>query len=338
MQSNAHELPPVLRIYLELRQYPILARRIREEMRREMFIRGVIAPQVFDEEVRQKAIQSQKREGLFDPYGEESADLWQIRTEQIREHLTDFYFAYNLPHELFEEIVQKMIAHRAPHQEVILSFNPELAPHDMLFVQGTAYENYPAEKREQVRHHLREIIVVLIKSMISDQLALVRVAREYFSLEDLKQVRAHLIGSGKIGGKAAGMLLAHKILRRHGPEHGIDVQRDLKIPESYFLGSDVFYDYKAKNDLFRFMNQKYRNHDQMMDDYPRILQAYTDGHLPEYAHHALERLLDWAQDAPLIVRSSSLLEDNFGASFTGKYDSFFLPNQGTFEENRQALA
>ena len=36
---------------------------------------------------------------------------------------------------------------------------------------------------------------------------------------------------------------------------------------------------------------------------------------------------------PLIVRSSSLLEDNFGTSFAGKYESHFCPNQGTLEEN-----
>jgi hypothetical protein len=32
-----------------------------------------------------------------------------------------------------------------------------------------------------------------------------------------------------------------------------------------------------------------------------------------------------------------LLEDNFGFSFAGKYDSFFLPNQGTENENLNAL-
>jgi hypothetical protein len=37
------------------------------------------------------------------------------------------------------------------------------------------------------------------------------------------------------------------------------------------------------------------------------------------------------------VRSSSLLEDNFGSAFAGKYDSFFLPNQGSLEENLTAL-
>ena len=40
---------------------------------------------------------------------------------------------------------------------------------------------------------------------------------------------------------------------------------------------------------------------------------------------------------PLIVRSSSQLEDNFGTSFAGKYDSHFCPNQGTPAENLHAL-
>ncbi len=43
------------------------------------------------------------------------------------------------------------------------------------------------------------------------------------------------------------------------------------------------------------------------------------------------------EDKPIIVRSSSLLEDNFGFSFAGKYDSYFCPNQGTAEENLQYL-
>ena len=41
--------------------------------------------------------------------------------------------------------------------------------------------------------------------------------------------------------------------------------------------------------------------------------------------------------SPLIVRSSSQLEDNFGTSFAGKYNSYFCPNQGTPHENLKAL-
>ncbi|MFR1906283.1 MAG: PEP/pyruvate-binding domain-containing protein, partial [Clostridium neonatale] len=41
--------------------------------------------------------------------------------------------------------------------------------------------------------------------------------------------------------------------------------------------------------------------------------------------------------SPIIVRSSSLLEDNFGNAFAGKYDSVFCTNQGTSEERYNAF-
>ena len=52
---------------------------------------------------------------------------------------------------------------------------------------------------------------------------------------------------------------------------------------------------------------------------------------------ALRDLLEQVGTQPLIVRSSSLLEDNFGTSFAGKYESHFCPNQGTPEENLRDL-
>ncbi len=338
MSFDLQRIPKVLQLVLEISQYPILARRIRERMRQEIFARGVVSPQVFEQEVRDKAIHSQQREGLLNPLEQEPADIWQARTDQIRDHLTDFYFAYNLPHDLFKDIVQDIISQRAPAQEVILSFNPELAPWDLLFAQGEAYESYPPDKRAHIEHHLREIIVVLIKAMISDQLAFVRVAREYFTVADLKEIRDRRIGQGKIGGKAAGMLLAYKILQRHGRAHAIDVEGSLGIPDSHFIGSDVFYDFHSANNLFRFMNQKYKSREQMAADYPAAFEAYLSSRVPESVERELARLLARLGRAPVIVRSSSLLEDSFGRSFAGKYDSFFLPNQGTPEENLRALA
>ena len=330
-------MPKVLQLYLELSQYPILARRIRERMREEIFARGIISREVFEQEVRDKAIRSQVREGILNPLVEEPPDVWRERIEHVREHLTDFYFAYNLPHDLFESIVQEVVAERSPNQEVILSFNPELAPWDLLFAQGEMYENYPPERRAHVQHHLREIIVVLIKAMISDQLSFVRVAREYITIKDLKEIRAHRFGRGKIGGKAAGMYLAYKILQRHARQRGLDIDRYLTIPESWYLASDVFYDFHSSNGLFRYMNQKYKRPEQMMADYPQAYNAYLNSHLPADICAQLEQFLSEVGKTPLIVRSSSLLEDNFDTSFAGKYDSFFLPNQGTVEENLREL-
>ncbi len=223
-------MPKVLELYLEITRYPILAKRIRERMREELFSRYVIAPDTFEQEVREKAIRSQLLEGLEDPYEQESPDVWQERVRQIRDDLTDFYFAYNLPHALFEEIVKSVLQDRKPEKEVILSFNPELAPWDVLFAEADEYETYPPEEKARVKHHLQEIIVVLIKGMISDQLAFVGIAKKFFTIADLKEIRRRRTGRGKIGGKAAGMLLAHKILQRALAESEIELEHPITIP------------------------------------------------------------------------------------------------------------
>jgi hypothetical protein len=327
----------VLGIYLELAQYPILARRIRELMRQELFSKGFISLEAFEEEVKAKAIHSQRLEGMTDPLVEEPGDLWNERLAHVRDQLTDFYFAYNLPHDRLEEIIQSILAGRVPEHDLVLSFNPELAPWNLLFVKGEEFESLPAEERAKIQHHLREIIVVLIKGMISDQLEFIGVAKELFTIQDLKEIRRRRIGRGKIGGKAAGMLLAHKILQLADAEQEMDMHADSMIPDSYYIGADVFYDFLSINGLNRYMNQKYKPRDRIEADYREIRAAYADGSFPEEIVYSLKALLDEVGDAPLIVRSSSLLEDNFGTAFAGKYDSFFCANQGTPEGNLAAL-
>lgn len=333
--SQPQEYPKVLRMLLELRQYPILAQTIRERMRRELYARGVIPQRRFEDEIEQKAIESQLREGIRDPLYEESAEDWTERLRIVGDQLTDFYFAYNLPHDLFEEIVADVVTQRRPDQRVILSFNPELAPWELLFAQGERYEGLPRGEQAAIQHHLQEIIVVLIKGMISDQLAFVGIAREYFTIADLADIRRRRIGRGKIGGKAAGMLLAWKILQREAEATGLG--NGICIPDSYYIGADAFYEFLSLNDLHDFMNQKYRSRDRIEADYSTICAAYSLGRFPPSIIQGLQTILREVGDSPLIVRSSSLLEDNFGYSFSGKYDSYFCPNQGTPDENLDAL-
>ena len=195
-------------IYIKLAQYPVLAEKIRARMRDEIFRRGVISREDFEVEVRQKAIESQKREGVFDPFSQEPASVWQERKARIRDYQTDFYFGFNLPTSLFEQIVQEVLRDQpTPTSEFDLSFNPELAPWELLFRQGRKYELLPPPEREKINHHLEEIKAVLIKGMISDQLPYIGVARKVFDIKDLRQIHQRRIGRGKIGGKAAGYWL-----------------------------------------------------------------------------------------------------------------------------------
>jgi hypothetical protein len=335
--SDVQHQYKVMGIYLELAQYPILARRIRALMRQDLFSKGFITVDAFEAEVKAKAIHSQRLEGMSDPFSEEPAHVWHERLSHVRDQLTDFYFAYNLPHDRLEEIIQSVLAGRVPDDELGLTFNPELAPWDLLFAQGEEYENLPQEERSRVEHHLREITVVLIKGMISDQLEFVGVAKELFTIHDLKEIRRRRIGRGKIGGKAAGMLLAQKVLQLADEEDEMDVREHVKIPDSYFIGADVFYDFISINGLQHFMNQKYKPRERIEADYRKILSAYMEGVFPEEIVYSLKEVLGEVGDAPLIVRSSSLLEDNFGTAFAGKYESYFCANQSTPEGNLAAL-
>ena len=89
MRFDISEMPKVLAIYLQLSEYPILARRIREQMREQLFDRGVMSREQFELEVREKAIKSQEKEGLSDPFSQESPQEWSDRLRIIRDHLTD---------------------------------------------------------------------------------------------------------------------------------------------------------------------------------------------------------------------------------------------------------
>jgi len=341
MVESQGDLPRILSLYLQITQYPVLARRIRERMREELFRRGVITPDRLEAEAKEKAVQSQFREGLSDPFGEESEHIWQGRLQQIRDYLTDFYFAYNLPMDLFHRIVEELLSGRrrtstgelrSGYDVTTLTFNPELAPVELLIRKIEQYEALPGPERQRVEHHLEEMRVVLIKALISDQLSFVGLAKKWLDADDFKFILERRIGSGKIGGKAAGMLLAWKILQSASPDLG-----QIAMPRSYFIGADVFYDYLAVNKV-EYINQKYKPVEQIRDDYPKIQAEYEQGRFPDEIAEQLRQILREVGDTPLIVRSSSLLEDNFGTSFAGKYHSYFCPNQGTLKENMRDLS
>ena len=308
---------------------------MRARMRRELFERGVISPQRFETEVRDKAIESQAREGLHNPFEDEPTEVWEVRLERTRSHLTDFYFAYNLPYELFEGIIRDILMERgAQADDLLVSFNPELAPQKLLFEHAKAIENLPLEKQERGDARLREIKVVLMRRMISDQLAYINIAKDWFTVSDLAEINQRKIGQGKIGGKAAGMLLALRILSEVADE---EILSHISIPDSYFVGADVMYTYMSVNNLMHWNDQKYRSEEQIRAEYPQIEEEYLQGEFPSDILDELDQLLHSLDKVPLIIRSSSLLEDNFGTSFAGKYDSVFCPNQGNPEQNLNKL-
>ena len=235
MSGEDQSSPKVLQIYLEISQYPILSHTIRERMREELFARGIISRENFENEVFRKAIHSQRREGLIDPLYEEPAQDWEKRVRYIRAHLTDFYFAYNLPHSLFERIVQRGACNnRVPdHDAPRCSFNPEIARWTCCSPRGSASSACRGEERARVQHHLREIIVVLIKAMISDHLGFRRAGQRslhhHRSEDDPRAAYRARQDRRQGGGHAAGLEAAAAGRGRRRAS----IRRLITIPDSY---------------------------------------------------------------------------------------------------------
>jgi hypothetical protein len=215
-------------------------------------------------------------------------------------------------------------------QKLLLLHDMELVPENALFDQAAAIEQTPAEQRKYYEHHLSEIKVALIRRLISDQLAYINIAKNWFSISDLMEIYRHRIGYGKIGGKSAGMMLAARILAENGDE---ELRKSIFVPESYFIGADTCYIFMAMNGLMHWNDQKYKSDEQIWSDYEKIQEDFLQGEIPPEIVRDLENLLASVGDKPLIVRSSSQLEDNFGTSFAGKYETYYLPNQGSPAEN-----
>jgi hypothetical protein len=335
MQSFSNSTDRLISISLALGQYPIIAFRIRSRMREELFKRGIIHKQEFEAQVRQQAIQSQEREGLINPVGDEPPELWEERQARIRDQFTDLTFSQHLSFDLFQNIVTEILNERGIQRgDPNLSFNPEQAPQELIFEHAWSILRLPATKRIKYEHHLEESRVVLIRNMISDQLPYVNIAKRWFTIPDLAEIRTRKIGAGRVGGKAAGMLLAHRILAEELPE---TQQVFLHKPEYYFIASNEMYSFFAMNNLEKWNDQKYKSEEQMRRDYPDIQKDFLNGQFPSDIVEKMKVILNEVGSSPLIVRSSSLLEDSFGTSFAGKYESIFLANQGTAEENLEAL-
>lgn len=214
------------------------------------------------------------------------------------------------------------------------TFDPELIPESRLIEHAKTIERLAPEDRSGLEHHLTELKVTLIRRIISDQLEYINIAKDWFSVEDLDIIYQRRLGFGRIGGKSAGMLLAHRIIQQQASE---DLKSRVRVPKSFFLGSDLMYIFMAMNGLMHWNDQKYKPEEQIRSQHAEIVNQFLAGEFPPEILIELETLLERIGPSPIIVRSSSQLEDSLNTSFAGKYDSFFCPNQGSLDENLAAL-
>jgi pyruvate,water dikinase len=201
------------------------------------------------------------------------------------------------------------------------------------------YESVAPDESELSPSLKKGMVVSLIRRFLSDQLEFISIAKDYIELKDFYKLIKRMIypakGFGKLGGKSVGLFTASKILSKSVEYR--DLLKDIKIPKTWYITSDAIVEFLHYNNLEEVFEQKYKEIDQIRQEYPYIVQIFKNSYFPPELVKDLSVALDDLGNVPLIVRSSSLLEDRMGAAFSGKYKSLFVANQGTKQQKLAAL-
>ncbi len=183
------------------------------------------------------------------------------------------------------------------------------------------------------------IRVALLRRFFSDDLDFINVARNLVRLDDFLKLRGRVLHApnshGKLGGKSAGLYLAQRAAEAAAGAEPL--LRDIKVPRTWYIASDAVLAFVRHNNLEEVYDRKYEDVEQVRQEYPHVIQVFKSATFPPELVTALAATLDEIGDKPIVVRSSSLLEDRTGAVFSGKYKSLFLGNQGGKPERLRAL-
>jgi hypothetical protein len=193
---------------------------------------------------------------------------------------------------------------------------------DGLFLRAAELSQFPkaAEKTGT------ETLDRLCRIMIGRDKRILTLARKHFTLADLCAIKSRLIGTGFIGGKAVGMLLANKIV-----SEDVDLKQHIEPHDSFYVGSDVFYTYLVENGCWKLRVEQ-KTKEGYFKVAAELRERILNGRFPDQVREQFQEMIEYFGQSPIIVRSSSLLEDAFGNAFAGKYESIFCVNQGSPEE------
>ncbi len=222
-------------------------------------------------------------------------------------------------------VIAKVLTEAGPDWSVTEAYGEEIIRRAEEIVSAGSEEKYTSEEKAAVRRQIIRMMVTRDESMMP-------LAERYLTLDDLLAIRGRLIGTGLIGGKTVGMLIARKIVTEQTPA----TAARLEPHDSFYIGADVFYTFLVRNGLWPYRERQI-SVETFIDGVEEAQEKIRSGTFPAHVLRLLEEMLDYFGQYPLIVRSSSLLEDNFGNAFAGKYESVFCANQGTREERFEAF-
>jgi len=172
----------------------------------------------------------------------------------------------------------------------------------------------------------------LLRMAVTRDSRVLELAEKYLDFADIVNIGKRMIGTGLVGGKSVGMLLARAILKKEDCQW-ID---KLEPHDSFFIGSDVFYTYLIQNDCW-WIRRRLKTSTTGFHLDKQAKKRMLTGKFPKDIEDKFSEMLEYFGQSPIIVRSSSLLEDAYGNAFSGKYESVFCANQGTPQERLETF-
>jgi predicted nucleotidyltransferase len=201
------------------------------------------------------------------------------------------------------------------------------------------YHHLSSQGLELSKPRAKSFRVALTRRILTDQPGFIEIAKEHVRVDDFNNLMKTIIhpsdSHGKIGGKSSGLFLAQHILKNSSENK--DIAGKFKFPKSWYITSDGILEFMKYNSLEDIVEQKYKDISQVRQEYPYVIHVFKNSLFPPDMIKGLTLALEDLGEDPLIIRSSSLLEDRLGTSFAGKYKSLFIANQGTKEERLNQL-
>jgi hypothetical protein len=314
----------IFKLYHLLRkknQYPHLIGLMNTTFMEILEKRGIINR----ESLHQKALEALKKDGL--PNTEEN------RQEYV-EALTDAYFADSFSAVDLENYIN-LARKRDKAQTLSMVVNRDQATSAEIYRALREFCDIPMGEVYISPEEAVGIRVALLSRFISNQLPFISAAKNHITIRDMDLILQRCLWSrrrpGKLGGKAAGMLLAYKILLPLLEKNDPELEEYIRIPDTWYLNSGVFSEFLDRNNLYLFHSYKYKDREEIEREFLHIEEKFRYATFAPEVIDDFRNILEEVGEHPIIIRSSSLLEDSFGLAFSGKYLSVFLTNQGDLE-------
>lgn len=146
---------------------------------------------------------------------------------------------------------------------------------------------------------------------------------EFFRFDPRKEGFSHLVlGEGSVGGKARPLFLVRRLLEEGALGRGLGFS--VSVPRLFAVGCGLFEELKSHPRVREAASG---------GDYYEVERAFEAVEFPTWFREGLVELLKDLK-GPIVVRSSSLLEDSLKHSFAGKYMSVFLADSFASPEER----